>query len=110
MDALDLRQMTTLRVYVVVLAVSVLPSACGVFDRADIVGRIVEITGDEVLVELDVEHPDIGNDARVSLRLVEQHEKRLLSVGDRISIWIEPGVEDSDPPGVSATRITIAPE
>lgn len=82
-----------------------LATGCNGFGGPDIAGRVAEVRGEEVLVVLDNEHPDIGDDARVSLRTIGEPPE--IDVGDRVRIWLEPGREDSDPPGVSATRVEV---
>ncbi len=74
----------------------------------DIAGRVARITedaGPELLVVLDEEHPDFGDDARVSLGMIEQPPA--VAVGDHVRVWLAPVMQTSDPPGVSATRIDV---
>lgn len=97
----------SVRSAVAFLTMSGILGGCALLDRPDIAGTVLETRPDEVLLQLDDEHSDIGDDAWVSLRLVPAEDKDAVAVGDGLSAWLEPGIEDSDPPGVSATRIRV---
>ena len=92
---------------VLALAAALLLSGCATFDRADITGEVVEVSADHFLVELDPAHPDYGDDARVLVGGIAPEDRPEVSVGDHISAWLTGQTEDSDPPGVEATRIRL---
>ena len=89
------------------LAAALLVSGCAAFDRPDITGEVVEVSADQFLVELDPAHPEYGDDARVLVGGIARDDRPEVSVGDHISAWLTGQTEDSDPPGVEATRIRL---
>lgn len=76
------------------------------FDSPDFKGEVVDSVGEQVLVRFDEEHGDLGDDAYVWLGDIDGERPQ---EGDRVAVWISGGVDDSDPPGVSATRLRIEP-
>ena len=87
------------------LVVAVVAPACRLFDTPDFSGEVMDTSGpDEVLVRFDEEHKDLGDDARVWLGDIDGQKPEQ---GDHVSVWISGGVDTSDPPGVSATRLRI---
>ena len=90
-----------------VLAAALLVTGFATFDRPDITGEVVDVSADQFLVELDPAHPEYGDDARVLVGGIASDDRPDVSVGDHISAWLTGQTEDSDPPGVEATRVRL---
>lgn len=94
---------------------------CGLVDGADANGRITELgrgPGGEpaVFVQFNAEVPHVGSEAWVKTTASTQVERggdaaevTDLQVNDDVALWLEDGVNDSNPPQVSAAQIVASP-
>ena len=89
------------------LVLAALP-ACSRFDPPDFAGEVIDFgRPDEVLVRLDEEHPDVGDDAYVWLGALSRETRAEVGVGDHVQVWITGGIDESNPPGDEATRLEV---